>query len=203
VPIFLSAFVGVRSRILRRADHGTFLLPAIPTRTAVSVCLVFNSKPQMPRATGVAGEVDAAGRSGGEAIATARTHGTGNRVARHGASPNARGIHSQPLRAGRRRSWDMWRMRRWLRHRWSKACEPRRRGVERRVSSALRYLADEVSKGRAVQEVLADSTTQMRMFADWSPPRRTGHLGPALDEFEHHRKLRTMVWSIWGSLAYP
>lgn len=76
----------------------------------------------------------------------------------------------------------------------------------RRVSSALQFLAAEIDLGRAPADVLSDPSLRIPAHVRGlvTAAMRTGRLGPALDELiEHHRAMRYMFWNILGSLAYP
>jgi type II secretory pathway component PulF len=76
----------------------------------------------------------------------------------------------------------------------------------RRVSAALRFLAREVARGKPLPEALNDPAARLPPHVRGlvAASMRTGRLGPALEELlDHHRNLRAMFWSIWGSLAYP
>jgi type IV pilus assembly protein PilC len=78
--------------------------------------------------------------------------------------------------------------------------------TNRRVASALRYLASEIEQGRKPEDVLGDATLRMPAHVRGliASATRTGSLGPALDELiEFHRSFRVMFWSIVGSIAYP
>jgi type IV pilus assembly protein PilC len=75
-----------------------------------------------------------------------------------------------------------------------------------RVKAGLLTLAEELERGRTLEQICADTQLRLPMHVRGmiAAAARTGQLGPALDDLlQHQRTVRAMFWRIWSSLLYP
>ena len=74
------------------------------------------------------------------------------------------------------------------------------------LAQALYYLADQLDRGRPLDEVLESSKEFMPAYVSGliGAAARTSQMGPALTELmEHRRETNELRYSVWRGLAYP
>ena len=74
------------------------------------------------------------------------------------------------------------------------------------LAKALYYLADQLDRGRPLDDVLESSKEFMPAYVSCliGAASRTSQMGPALTELmEHHRETNALRYGIWRGLAYP
>ena len=74
------------------------------------------------------------------------------------------------------------------------------------LAQALHYLADQLDRGRPLDDVLESSKEFMPAYVSGliGAAARTSQMGPALTELmEHYRETNALRYDIWRGLAYP